>query len=153
MAINRADALTGTHKKEEYFSDFLDDFDKTPFGDQLARSTNEQSINKSLIHLIKTDLYERLFQPGIGSNVNASLFEMNDIISTNSLQFHIETTIGNYETRINLIAVKVISMVNQNETTSSLISPNENSVKIIIVYNVINNPTPITLSFILKKIR
>lgn len=153
MVVNRADALTGNKKKEEYFSDFLDDFDKTPFGDQLARSTNEHDINRTLIRLIKTNTYERLFQPGIGSNVYASLFEMNDIITTNSLELYIENTIGNFENRVRLISVRVIAMINQTETYSNLITSNENALKIIIVYSLINNPNPVTLSFILKRIR
>ena len=74
MAITRADTFTESKKKIEFFSDFTNSFAKTPFGDQLGKLTNERSVSQSLKNLILTNLGERLFQPFVGSNVNAILF-------------------------------------------------------------------------------
>lgn len=140
MAITRADALIG-NKKPEFFSDFLNSFSKTPVGEQLAKVVNERAVNQSLKNLLMTNLGERLFQPYVGSNVYATLFENNTLTTLETLVFYIETTIRNNEPRVNLLQVLL------NETDS------ENEIDITIIYNLINNPEPITFNFILKRVR
>ena len=140
MAITRADALIG-NKKPEFFSDFLNSFSKTPVGEQLAKVVNERAVNQSLKNLLMTNLGERLFQPYVGSNVYATLFENNTLTTLETLVFYIETTIQNNEPRVNLLQVLI------NETDS------ENEIDITIIYNLINNPEPITFNFILKRVR
>ena len=153
MALTRADSFTNIKKKQEYFSDFLNSFAKTPIGDQLGRVTNEQSVNQSLRNLIKTNLGERLFQPRVGSDVYASMFEPNDILLVETLKFNIENTIKINESRVNLLSVDVTSVVNQLTKASKNIGMDENTVTIKIVYTLINNPEPITLTTTLKRIR
>ena len=59
---SRAEILLGSvNKNPEFFSDFLTDFTKTPFGNQLGRVTNEKSVNQSIKNLIFTNLNERFF--------------------------------------------------------------------------------------------
>jgi len=139
--ITRANTLTAAKKQQEFFSDFFDSFVKTPFGNDLARITNERDVNQALKNLIMTNLGERLFQPTIGSNVNRSLFEMNNFVETNSLEFYITNTIQNNEPRVILDSVTVIPTVD------------EGSVKITVSYYLINNPNLVTLDFILRRIR
>jgi len=153
MALTRADSFTNVKRKEEFFSDFLNSFAKTPIGEQLGRVTNEQSVNQSLRNLIKTNLGERLFQPNIGSDVNASLFEQNDILLIDGLEFKIENVIRTNERRVNLLRVEVTSIVNQFTQQSTNIGMDENTVNVKIVYTLINNPDPIVLNVILKRIR
>lgn len=137
----RAETLTGSNRKIEYFSDFLTSFAKTPIGDQLARVTNEKSISQSLKNLILTNLGERLYQPYIGSNVMRTLFENNTKENLDTLQFYIENVIDNNEKRVNLLGIDIVS------------GSNENEIKISIVYNTINNPEPVTFEYILKRVR
>ena len=66
MYITRADTLTATQKKLEYYSDFLDNFDRSPIGNELGRAVNEKSVNQSIRNLLFTDYGERMFQPTIG---------------------------------------------------------------------------------------
>lgn len=139
--ITRANTLTAAKKQQEFFSDFFDSFVKTPFGNDLARITNERDVNQSLKNLIQTNLGERLFQPTIGSNVNRSLFEMNNFVETNALEFYITNTIQNNEPRVILDSVTVIPTID------------EGSVKITVSYYLINNPNLVTLDFILRRIR
>lgn len=153
MALTRADSFTNVKRKEEFFSDFLNSFAKTPIGEQLGRVTNEQSVNQSLRNLIKTNLGERLFQPNLGSDVNASLFEQNDILLIDGLEFKIENVIRTNERRVNLLRVEVTSIVNQFTQQSTNIGMDENTVNVKIVYTLINNPDPIVLNVILKRIR
>lgn len=141
MAITRADALTGTSKQREYYSDFLTSFDITPFGNQLGRVVNEQAVNQSLKNLIRTNLGERLFQPNIGSDIYALLFENNHPADISNIELFIKNTIDNNEPRANLIEVTVVS------------TPDENDLEVTIYYTLINNPEPITLTVLLKRVR
>jgi phage baseplate assembly protein W len=142
MAVTRADTLTGTKKQREFFSDFVTSFSKTPLGDQLGRVTNEQSVNQSLRNLIKTNLGERPFQPLVGSDVLKSLFENNTPESIDLLELYIENTVRNNEPRVNLI-----------ETIINTELFDSNSIEISLIYNLINNPEPTTLTILLKRVR
>lgn len=141
MAITRAETLTGTTKIRENFSDFLTGFDMTPFGNQIGRVVNEKAVSQSLKNLVKTSLGERLFQPTVGSDVYAMLFENNIPEDVDLLELVIKNTIENNEPRVNLLGVQI-------EEQS-----NENSLQITIYYTLINNPEPITLTVLLKRVR
>ena len=119
----------------------MDNFAKTPVGEQLGRVTNEHAVNQSLRNIIMTNFGERLFQPYIGSNILSSLFELNDAQDLNDVEFYIENTIKNNERRVNLLGVDVS------------VGDNENEVKISIVYNTINSPEQITFEYILRRVR
>lgn len=138
----RAETLTENKKRVEYYSDFTRNFNKTPVGNQLARVTNDSSIQQSLKNLILTNLGERLFQPYIGSNVLATLFENNSIETLSELEFYIQNAIDNSEPRVNLLDVSV-----KNSSIT------EQEIVINIVYNTINNPEPTTFTYILKRVR
>lgn len=142
MAITRADHLTGSSKQKDFFSDFVTSFAKTPYGNQLGRVTNAESVNQSIRSLVKTNLGERLFQPLIGSDVYNMLFEQNDALNNDMVELFIENMIRNSEPRANLIRTEVSTDVSD-----------ENQVQITIVYNLINNPDPIHLTILLKRVR
>lgn len=142
MALSRADYLTGTSKQRDFFSDFVTSFAKTPYGNQLGRVTNVDSVNQSLRNLIKTNLGERLFQPLIGSDINNLLFEHNSAQNVDVIELFIENMIRNSEPRANLIKTDIVRDPSD-----------ENSIQISIVYNLINNPEPIDLTILLKRVR
>ena len=139
--ITRAQTLTGEKRKTEFYSDFLSSFAKTPIGNQLAKVTNERSINQSLKNIILTDLGERLFQPNFGSNVRSLLFDNNLESNLTAIEFYISNSINLSEPRVNLIEVNL------------QIGNNDNEVVINIVYNTINNPETIVFEYILKRVR
>ena len=139
--ITRAQTLTGEKRKTEFYSDFLSSFAKTPIGNQLAKVTNERSINQSLKNIILTDLGERLFQPNLGSNVRTLLFESNLESNLTAIEFYISNAIALSEPRVNLIEVNL------------QIGNNDNEVVVNIVYNTINNPETIIFEYILKRVR
>ena len=138
--VTRADTLTSLIKKQEYFSDFLDSFTTTPIGNDLGRVVNEKAVTQAIKNLIYTDLGERLFQPTVGSNIRASLFEMNDFITRQNVSLAIQNTIKYNEPRCNLISVVVTS-------------PDDYTLSVTIVYALINNPAPITISMIVQRVR
>ena len=139
--ITRADTLTGAKKKTEYFSDFMDNFDKNPFGNQLAKITNEKAVSQSIKNLILTNSGERPFQPYIGTNVYNLLFEPNFTDSADLVEKLIRNCIENNEPRA---IIQEIIFPEQRD---------EYSIEITIVYNVINNPEPVNLTLVLKRVR
>lgn len=150
---NRADVITQTQKKRELFSDFLDSFAASPIGGNLAKVTNENAVRQSIKNLILTNLGgidintnsrlagERLFQPLIGSDVNRTLFEPNNVLTESLLINSIENTIKTYEPRAEQISVKILP------------SNDEHYLIINIVFSVINNPSPIDLTLNLRRVR
>lgn len=139
--LTRAQSLNPIGRSTELYSDFLTSFAKTPVGDQLAKITNDRSINQSLKNIILTDLGERLFQPNFGSNVRAMLFEnsMEDNLST--LELYIARSISINEPRVNLIKIELEPSESDNELT------------INILYNTINSSEPVLFTYIFKRVR
>lgn len=140
--LSRAQILTGQKRETEIFSDFTNNFLRTPVGDQLARNVNNNSIKQSLRNLILTNTGERLFNYNLGGNLNAMLFEQNIQENLARAEFLIRNTIEQYEPRVKLLNLRV----SPSET-------NENEVIISIVFNTINNAEPVTLTLLFKRVR
>ena len=162
MAVTRADALTGTVKQQEYFSDFLNNFNKTPVGNQLGRVINQDSVNQSLRNIITTNVGERFFQPGIGSNVYKMLFEPLSVqefrggAATTTLEFMIRNAIEKNEPRVILADVQVQSAISERDSLGQMYrsgAVGENSVIITITYRLINKVDLITFNYVLKRVR
>jgi len=137
----RADKITQLSKKQEFFSDFLTNFDKHPITNNLAKTTNENSVKQSLRNLILTNIGERLFEPTVGSNVLASLFEPDDVVTAQNIVYHINLTVAQNEPRVNMLDVSVVPL------------PDQNAFSVSLLFSIINNPTPIALSLILRRVR
>jgi hypothetical protein len=141
MAVTRAEAISGNRQKIEEFSDFLDSFAVTPIGNQLGRVTNEKAVTQSIKNLVLTSFGERPFQPYIGCHVNDLLFENNNHAILEDIRYHIQKTLEINEPRAYVIEVSVFDTYDPNE------------IQINIIYSLINNPTPISVNLILKRVR
>jgi phage baseplate assembly protein W len=137
----RIDYQTPTAKQQEYFSDFLSSFDKSPLSSDIARITNENSIKQSIRNLVLTNLGERLFNPNIGGNVSRMLFEPYTGFTADDLKKDIINTIKQNETRANDISVNVINNEDQNRFTVN------------IFFFIINNPNQLSLELVLQRVR
>lgn len=137
----RLEKITQIQKKQEYYSDFLNDFESHPITHSIARVTNEESIKQAVRNLILTDMGERPFEPTVGSNIRASLFEPLSPITAQNIQFYIHNAITQHEKRINLLDVIVKPSVK------------EDGYDISVLFSVINSSNQITLNLILRRIR
>jgi phage baseplate assembly protein W len=137
----RVDNYTQLKIKPDLFSDFLDDLTPHPINKDLGRVKNDQSIKQALKNIILTNLGERPFQPNIGSDVNASLFEPNDIIMEENLRFAIQNAIRFHEPRVNLLEVQVTSF------------SEEDRVAINIVFSIINSMQVQNVNLFLRRVR
>ncbi len=89
------------------FKDISLSFQANPLNYDLIAIKNETSIARSIRNLVFTQPGERFFNQNLGSNINQSLFENIDNISSSILRDEISNTIKNYEPRVDLIDIKV----------------------------------------------
>jgi len=137
----RIDYQTSALKKQEYFSDFLSSFDKSPLSNDIARVTNENSVKHSVRNLILTNIGERLFNPNLGGNVNKMLFEPYSGFTADNLKKDIINTLSQNELRAQEISVNIIANEDQNRFTVN------------IFFYIINNPNQLSLELILQRVR
>lgn len=123
------------------YSDIDLTFNRHPVSNDVVLSIDDQAIIRSVRNLILTNHYERPFHPEIGSNVRKMLFEPISPLTANYLQREIEDTIRNYEPRVNLKSVVV------------QVDPDLNYYMAIITFFIINKTEPITINFVLQRLR
>jgi len=172
MAVTRADTLTQSRKTKEVYSDFFNDFVKSPFSGDLALLKNERSVSQSIRNLIFTNFGERLFNPNFGSDVYKTLFENNFEENLHVLEYRIRQSIINFEPRVlhdeeNLTIIvrsnqemdftlnRNLEGVSQEDILSGSVMPGdtEHLVEVTVVFKIINNITPTTITVILKRVR
>jgi phage baseplate assembly protein W len=130
-----------TRRKSEIYSDFHKNMTQSPINFDLARKIDEEAVKESIRNLILTDRGERLFQPDIGSDVRKMLFENITNATIELIKDLISTTIRNYEPRVNLIGVDVITSIDSLQ------------LDVIITFNIINRLEPVTFVITLDRAR
>jgi phage baseplate assembly protein W len=123
------------------YSDFFTDLDKHPIRSTVLRKTNVDAVKQSLRNLMLTDRGERLFQPNLGGNIRAMLFENITAQTFLTMQEHIKDVIAAHEPRADVIDV-VIAQTSQ-----------EHEVQVTIVFRVVNVQEPVTLELLLERVR
>ena len=114
------------------YRDININFKRNPVTGDLVILKNEDAIKKSVINLIRTKFNERFFQPRIGTTIESMLFELD----SNSLKIEtaiindVQTVLKNYEPRVSLTE----TIVN--------ISPDENSLEVKVIYDIVGESTP-----------
>lgn len=124
------------------FKDISLSFSRHPITNDIPVIYNEDAIKKSVMNLVRTKLGERFFNPLIGSNVEAMLFELTTSGLDDAIVEEIRTSINNFEPRVVLRNVSVNSDFDDNE------------LDVEVVYDIIGLPVPTqTLSFVLQPTR
>ena len=89
------------------FKDLSMSFKVNPLNDDLIPLKNEAAIARSIRNIVFTSPGEKIFNPEFGSEISKVLFENIDEISAISIKDEIETSIRNYEPRVNLEEVDI----------------------------------------------
>ena len=111
------------------YSDFHKDLALLPGRGDLARTVNENSVRESIKNIL------------LGSDIRATLFENATPITSIILRDKISDTLRAYEPRANLLDVEVTGDIDTN------------ALRINVVFSVINNETPQTLSIDIDRVR
>jgi phage baseplate assembly protein W len=123
------------------YSDLDFTFTKKPGTNDIALSYDAQAVIRSIRNLILTNHYERLWNPDLGSNVNAILFELVSPASADSLKFEIKMLIENYEPRAIVKDVVVTPL------------PDKNAYSLYLSFFLENATLPTTITLLLERTR
>jgi phage baseplate assembly protein W len=123
------------------FKDLDLNFNIHPIRKDISKSIGPMAVVNSIKNLILTNHYERPFQPDIGSNVRRLLFENLDSITATTIRDEIERTIVNYEPRATVGTVIVTADYENN------------GFKVYLEFYIVNQTAPITINFLLERIR
>ncbi len=136
-----AETITPRTRFEAVYSDFHKDLAPIPGRGDIARRLNENSVRESIKNLILTDRGERLFQPNLGSDIRASLFENVTPTTIILLKDKVREVLNAYEPRCNLLDVEVLGDIDTNAITVN------------VVFNVINSEAPQSISIGIDRVR
>jgi phage baseplate assembly protein W len=112
------------------FKDISLSFVPHPVTKDLPILKNERAITRSIRNLVETIPTERFFNSLLGSDIRSSLFEFVDYGTASIVQNQIETTIQNYEPRVNNVKVNVDPR------------PDDNSFEVSVVFDIIGQEVP-----------
>ena len=123
------------------YSDIDFTFTKKPVTGDVALSFDEQAVIRSIRNLLLTNYYERPFNPELGSNLNALLFELVSPLTATSLEREISTMIENYEPRATLNSITVSPQ------------PDKNAYNVSLSFYIENATLPTTVTLLLERNR
>jgi phage baseplate assembly protein W len=123
------------------YSDIDFTFTKKPVTGDVALGYDTQSVIRSIRNLLLTKRYERPFNPNLGSNIDALLFEMVSPITASTLESEIRNVIDNYEPRAQVSNLVVTS------------NPDGNAYSVTITFYIENATLPTTVTLLLERNR
>ena len=112
-----------------------------PMTNDIVGRSDVDAINGSIIHIIRTQRGERVFQSSFGSTIYHSLFEPMATETRVILEGAIQEAINHFEPRVDLTGVQVTA------------DPDRNGYEVTIVYVPINEGSPVSLDFFLNRLR
>ena len=89
------------------FKDISASFQVNPLTDDLITLSIETAIARSLRNLVFTDLGDKPFNPAVGSKVSELLFSPMDDLTSTAIRSQLESTINQFEPRVQLNEVIV----------------------------------------------
>jgi phage baseplate assembly protein W len=123
------------------YSDIDFTFTKKPVVGDVALSFDDLAVVRSIRNLVLSKHYERPFNPDIGSNIDAILFEPISPVTATSLEREVELVIKNYEKRAKLKEIVVAPY------------PDKNAYDITITFYIENATLPTTVTLLLERNR
>jgi phage baseplate assembly protein W len=132
---------TKTIQQKKIFSDIPTNLTVHPKKKDLLMITNEEAVKRSIINLVSTNTYERVFQSEIGGNVRMMLFENFSRLTASQIENKIEATILNHEPRARLIQVKASPEADDNRLV------------VTVTFAIVGNAKPINLNVVLERQR
>jgi phage baseplate assembly protein W len=132
---------TKNNRNTRTYSDLNFNFDAHPVTADITLKFDEEAIKQSLRNLLQIRHFEKPFHSDIGSPLRQLLFEPITPMTEHITRRTVIDIISNYEPRVNLEDVGVIT------------SPENNSLYLSIVFKIVNTQQPLTLDLILERTR
>ena len=133
-------------RQSRAFKDISLSFKRHPVTNDIGVLKNADAIKRSVRNLVQTIPSERFFNPLLGSDVRSTLFETSagfvDFGTASIIERQIQTTIENFEPRIDSLVINVNPR------------PDSNEFEINVFFDIIGQTFPAQeFSFILKATR
>lgn len=116
-------------------------FGLNPVTNDVITVTGDEAVKRAIKNLLLTITGEVPFFPNFGSRISQLLFEPIDPITTALLQSELLATVSAYEPRARIQSLLVTP------------TPDENRYQVDIVFLILNQATPVTLSLFLTRLR
>jgi len=97
------------------FRDISFSFARNPVNDDILSINDADAIKRAVINLVRTKSGERFYDSLVGTEVEASLFEVQSPEVANNLKIDIENVLKNYEPRVADVEVEVNYPLDSNE--------------------------------------
>jgi len=102
---------------------------------------DEQAVIRSIRNLLSTNLYERLFQPTVGSSIGQLLFEPLSALTASQIEDEVARMIANYEPRATINQILVSAQ------------PDSNAFNVYLSVYIGNQTSPTAINIILTRTR
>ena len=102
-------------RRSRAFKDISLSFSPHPVTKDLPVLTNERAIARSVRNLVETIPSERFFNSLLGTDVRGSLFELFTTETVTIIEDQVQTTIANFEPRVDNVSVQVDAQYDNNE--------------------------------------
>ena len=89
------------------YKDISADFDPNPVTGDIDPVKDDISVKRGITNVLLTSMFERLFQPELGSNLKDVLFEPIDEITTARIEREVRSAIDSWEKRAEVLHVFV----------------------------------------------
>jgi len=116
-------------------------FTPHPVTKDIVRKFDENAIKQSIRNLILTRNFERPFHSEVGSPIRGLMFDLVTPLTAITVKRAIIDVINNFEPRAELMEVNPV------------ISPDNNSLYVSIVFKIRNTEKPVTLDVLLERTR
>ena len=124
------------------FKDINLSFKPHPITKDLLIIKDANAIKRSVRNLVETIPRERFFNPNLGTDIRSSLFDFCDFGTASIIEKQIQTSIENYEPRVDNLEVNVDPRPDQNEY------------EVVVIFDIVGQDFPTQeFSFILKATR
>ena len=124
------------------FKDISLSFEPHPITKDIPVLKNEAAIRRSVRNIVLTIPTEKFFNSLFGSDVRGSLFEFIDFGTASVISDQIETSIENFESRVDNLAIEVIPL------------PQINAFDVKVIFDIVGQEFPTQeYSFLLEATR
>jgi len=107
----------------------------------IFKKTDAASVKQSVGNILRTNNFEKPFEPFFGANVTSLLFDLVDDTTSSDIESQIQDALEIYEPRIAILNLQVS------------LKPDQNSCFVRLVFKVLNTNTTETIETTLSRLR
>ena len=141
MAVYDSQTQSKSTRNSRAFRDIDLDFTRNVVTNDVTVVEDVIAVKRSVRNLVQTNYYERPFQPELGSNLRAMLFENITPQMSHMISKFIEKLIAAYEPRAQIIQVMTRPNLDRN------------AYQVTLSFRVVNHPEPVTIESFLERLR